>query len=429
MLRIAHNISALNTYNQLNRNSRASSKTMEKLSSGLRINRAADDAAGLAISQKMRAQIRGLAQAERNIQDGISLIQTAESGLGDIQSNIQRMNELVLQAANGTLTSSDRQQIQKEIEQIKQSIDSIANNTTFNGIHLLNVSDAPPTGYSVVNLANAASITIFEKSGSHTYEATFSIADLVGGVNWATPATPPVSPEPYQFSVDLENNTFTTRAETGGYGNNITAVRVNGLQGYEETEVYATKLISYSGTPWDDHPPENILGDDLSDWPNFEDYGDVWTEITVQFEANIDPDTYPVPDPSSNEVILQVGPNSGDTFTVELTDARTTALGLADVAVDPPSKALEALDNIQNAINTVSSERAKFGADQNALEHIHKNVSNYGENLSAAESRIADADMAKEVMHLTRNQILTQASQAMLAQANASLQHVLSLLP
>jgi len=136
---IAHNLSALNSLNRLNQNNKATSSTLEKLSSGYRINKAADDAAGLAISEKMRAQIRGLEKAQQNIQDGISLIQTAEGGLASIHNpNLVRLRELAIQAANDTLTDADRKLIQKEVEQIKQGIDEIANNTEFNGIKLLN---------------------------------------------------------------------------------------------------------------------------------------------------------------------------------------------------------------------------------------------------------------------------------------------------
>ena len=428
-MRIQHNLSAINSLNKLNRNYRKTATSIEKLSSGLRINKTADDAAGLSISQRMRARIRGLEQAERNIQDGISLVQTAESGLAEIQNpNLQRLRELALQAANGTLTSDDRLRIQEEIDQIKNTINDIANNTHFNGIHLLNVSDTPPSGLTVVNLANAVSITIFEQSGINTiYEETFSIADLVNGVYWSTPAPPPQSSEPYHFSVDLGTNTFKTRAETWGFGNNITAVRVNGLTGYLETEVYATKLVSYSGTPYVGVPPENILGNDLSDSPNFSDGGGVWTEIVVQFEATIDPNSTTLPN-QSVDVILQVGPDASDTYKIKLTDARTTALGIDDIAVDPPEKAIEAIGKIDDAINKVSAERSKFGSYQNALEHIHNNASNYRVNLAAAESRITDADMAKEMMELTKSQILSQASQAMLAQAIHTPETVITLL-
>lgn len=159
-MRIAHNISALNTLNKLNKNNKSIGTSLEKLSSGLFINKAADDAAGLAISEKMRAQIRGLAQAGRNIQDGISLIQTAEGALGIIQDpNLLRLRELAVQASNGTLTDSDRSHIQKEVQQIKQGINEIANNTNFNGINLLNASSSNSGTYTIYTGENISSLT------------------------------------------------------------------------------------------------------------------------------------------------------------------------------------------------------------------------------------------------------------------------------
>lgn len=184
-MRIAHNISALNTLNRLNKNNRSIGNSLEKLSSGLRINRAADDAAGLAISEKMRAQIRGLEQAERNIQDGISLIQTAEGGLTEITDNLQRARELAVQAVNDTLTDEDRYMIQKEIMQLKQEIDDIANLTQFNGINLLNVENSNLTtvSFSTYIGDNISSLTRSTLIGNSDNIHTASGINIISGVN------------------------------------------------------------------------------------------------------------------------------------------------------------------------------------------------------------------------------------------------------
>jgi flagellin len=280
-MRINHNISAMNTHRQLSTNNNAASKSMEKLSSGYRINRASDDAAGLAISEKMRNQIRGLDQASSNSQDAISLIQTAEGALNETHSMLQRMAELTTQAANETLTTSDTAKIQKEITQLTDQITAIADQTKFNTKNILNT--------------------------------TSSLTFQVGANQGET------------ISLDLVNATSSSLG------------------------VSATQLS------------------DLS------------------------------------------------------TVSATTGGSLNSVAAANLTK-------IQDAINTVSENRSNFGAVQNRLEHTINNLGTTAENLQAAESRIRDVDMAKEMMSMTKNNILTQAAQAMLAQANQQPQGVLQLL-
>lgn len=428
---IQHNLSELNSSNKLNKNNKATSVAIRKLSSGLRINQVADDSAGLAISEKMRSQIRGLGKAQQNIQDGISLIQTAEGGLDSIQDpNLMRLKELAIQAANDTLTDADREHIQKEIIQIKQGINAIANNTEFNGIKLLNgaktgtktitmTKDIIVPGYyetapSVVDLSKATSITIFELSnpGNSIYEKTFNISDLVGGQHWE-PVTG--SKEEYIFSADLANNTFTTTALKNGYsfsGNTVTGVRIYGLNGYEDAEVWASAIVSHSaGTVIEDL--NKILGSNLSDFPLFSWGTPHDTFITVEFHSkkyipeSITTITETTTIDVSEPLILQTGANQGDTFEVELVDA---------------------LAKIDAAIAKVSAMRSKFGTYQNGLEHIYNNSTNYAINLAAAESRIRDADIAKESMGMVKSQILTQASQVMLNYAQQQPQKVLDLL-
>lgn len=269
-MRINHNISALNTYRQLSTNNVQTGKSLEKLSSGLRINRAGDDAAGLAISEKMRGQIRGLEMASKNAQDGISLIQTAEGALNETHSILQRMRELSVQSANDTNTDADRAELQKEVSALSTEIDRISTDTEFNTQKLLNGS-------------------------------------------------------------------------------------------------FSSKLI-------------------------------------------------------------QIGANTGQTLTITVSTMGASALGIDALTVSSQSGANSAIALLDSAIASVSSERSSLGAIQNRLEHTINNLGTSAENLTAAESRIRDVDMAKEMMEFTKNNILSQAAQAMLAQANQQPQGVLQLL-
>ncbi len=275
IMRIQHNINALNSLRQLGTNNSATGKNIEKLSSGFRINRAGDDAAGLAISEKMRGQIRGLEQAQQNANDGISLIQTAEGGLNETHAILQRMRELAVQSANGTYQDSvDRENLQKEVSALSSEIDRISSATHFNKIQLLDGSMAT-------------------------------------------------------------------------------------------------------------------------------------TNLKFQIGAN---------------------GNSDQTVTLSVADMSSSGLGLKDITVAGQDSANAAIATIDKAINDVSGTRADLGALQNRLEHTVNNLGVTSENLTAAESRIRDVDMAKEMMQYTKNNILTQAAQAMLAQANQQPQGVLQLL-
>jgi len=303
---INHNIAALNTYRQLSVNNSTTQKSLEKLSSGLRINRAGDDAAGLAISEKMRGQVRGLDQATRNAQDGISLIQTAEGALNETHSILQRMRELVDQAGTETNGTDDRANIQKEIDQLSKEIDRISTDTEFNKKTLL--------------------------------DGSFSDKEL-------------------SFQIGANAKQFIGL----NIGNmDATSLTVNAIKVTDPTQQQKT---DGEGNP-----------------------------------VHVDPD-----DPDSDIVM-------------ETVDNMTA------------SQISEQLDTIDAAINKVSEQRANLGAVQNRLEHTINNLGTSSENLTAAESRIRDVDMAKEMMTFTKNNILQQAATAMLAQANAQPQTVLQLL-
>ena len=323
---INNNIPALNTYRQLGINQNAMQKSMEKLSSGLRINRAGDDAAGLAISEKMRAQIKGLDQASRNAADGISMIQTAEGALQETHSILQRMRELATQAANDTNVDVDRNEIQKEINELTSEINRIANTTEFNTREMLNGDTTD--GFS----------------------ATFQVGANQG----------------QSMTISIHNMGAEALGLTGtasGDADNLTAH----AQGSSV---------------------KNLLGD--TDYTNVS--GAVYT------------------------VTAEVSKEDGTTDKV------------AALSVHDHASASGAIKAINDAIETVSAQRSNLGAFQNRLEHTISNLDNSSENLSAAESRIRDVDMAKEMMEMTRANILSQASQSMLAQANQQPQSVLQLL-
>ncbi|MEK4875944.1 flagellin [Bacillus sp. FSL W8-0102] len=450
---INHNIAALNTLNRLNVASNAQSKSMEKLSSGLRINRAGDDAAGLAISEKMRAQIRGLDQASRNAQDGISLIQTAEGALNETHSILQRMRELAVQAANDTNTSDDRSEIQKEINQLTEEINRIGNNTEFNTKKLIN-GDARGAGRSGAVQESVK----FDLSGITT-GATGNTVLTIGGTD---------------YTIVYDNTT-----------NNNDDGSADGVDASTRTITIATN----SSDP-------NELGDRLkaafekmrgidpslsiSEF-NFISDGNEGITITarvggaydgqagdgqIKFKRGINPVTTQLAQGSNGtngSLTFQVGANNDQQIVLSINDMRAVALGIASTSpggdadagagnavftsgednqitkdvtagteyaldVSSAAKATDAVKVIDEAIKKVSSERSKLGSYQNRLEHTINNLSTSSENLTAAESRIRDVDMAKEMMEQTKASILAQAAQAMLAQANQQPQGVLQLL-
>lgn len=423
-MRINHNISAINTYRNQLQNTKTVENSINKLSSGLKINQAADDSAGLAISEKMRAQIRGLERAEQNIQDGISLIQTAEAGLAEIANpNLIRLRELAIQAANDTLTNTDRAMIQKEVEQIKNGIDDIANNTKFNDIFLLNVPDIGEIE-EIENIASTEKIVTVKKGErvvagyveipNPPNPSTFEITAFFGtpsGASW--PDMNIVSPngEKFGFNEALLNgssyqedtqNTSSTKAIYSGYGATDETFKF-------ENPISGKWIIEIRHDGGDSSSTFSLKS-------NYLIHGGDSTTTTTDIHKK---------DPN---LTLQVGANTGNTFLIDLTDARTKALGINEISVETRLKADEAIELIDKAIQLVSSERTKYGAYQNSLEHVGANVKNYIENLVSAESRIRDLDVAQEITKLTNNQTILQSAQAMMAQANQISQGILQLL-
>jgi len=375
-MRINHNIAALNTYRQLGSANQAQQGSMEKLSSGLRINRAGDDAAGLAISEKMRGQIRGLDMASKNAQDGISLIQTAEGALNETHSILQRMRELAVQSANDTNTDTDRGELQKEMDQLVEEIDRIANTTEFNTKKLLN---GDLSGVREV----AQSATFNEVSDSAVFTAISGAATISND-------------KTYNIEISSAN-------ASGVYTVSYT----------DETGASNTATVSSSGGAV-------TIGDASITFGTLST-GSIGAEATFTTRAKVEVR-------ADNSLTYQIGANSSQTMKVSIEDMSSTALKVNGIDVSSSQAAGASISAINKAIEDVSAERSKLGAFQNRLDHTINNLGTASENLTAAESRIRDVDMAKEMMAQTKNSILSQASQAMLAQANQLPQGVLQLL-
>ncbi|WP_062237773.1 flagellin [Fictibacillus sp. FJAT-27399] len=390
-MQINHNIAALNTYNRLNAASNAQSKSMEKLSSGLRINRAGDDAAGLAISEKMRGQIRGLDQASRNAQDGISLIQTAEGALNETHDILQRMRELAVQSTNDTNTADDRGEIQKEVTQLKEEIDRIANNTEFNTQKLLN-------GDLSAKQFKDDSATVTSKTGD--FGVTVSTTGIGNGNagDGIVTANDTFVVKFTEYDATNDQYKYTITSEATGSTTNGAAPLSNA----------AAQSITVGG------------GVDVSLDASKVKVGDSFTLVTRKEEN--------AAGGASGEMTFQIGSNSNQTLNVGIESMKTADLHINNVNVSSAEQATAAISSLDDAIKNVSAERSKLGAYQNRLDHTINNLGTSSENLTAAESRVRDVDMAKEMMNQTKNSILSQAAQAMLAQANQQPQGVLQLL-
>ncbi|WJH37331.1 flagellin [Paenibacillus sp. CC-CFT747] len=403
-MRINHNIASLNTYRQLSSNTAATNKSIEKLSSGLRINRAGDDAAGLAISEKMRGQIRGLDMAGKNAQDSISLIQTAEGALNETHSILQRMRELSVQSSNDTNTDSDRKELQAEVKQLVTELDRIGNTTEFNTKKLLDGSAKGVTekveGTASVN--NNSGVTIAQSAIDALNDAAkddTAGAETTSQVNGAYMLV--------RVSDDGDNSTFTS-AE----------FKVIGPDGQDSTDITVTSDTELTfGTNIFENTAQTLAVSSLDGGMKV---GESMTFVFGKHEA--------ASSDLAGSIMTQIGANAGQTAFISIGDMRADALGVKDLDISSKFGAATAIETVNNALQKVSSQRSSLGAMQNRLEHTINNLGAASENLTAAESRIRDVDMAKEMMEQTKNNILAQASQAMLAQANQQPQGVLQLL-
>ena len=410
---INHNMNALNAHRNMGVNNTAAGKSMEKLSSGLRINRAGDDAAGLAISEKMRGQIRGLEQSSRNASDGISMIQTAEGALNETTNILQRMRELAVQSANDTNTSDDREQLQKEMTQLGEEIDRIANNTEFNTKKLLNgnmgSAQTATTGV-VVNKGNLHATTVTATKLTELKDAnnnSLGIAENdVITATWSVNGTQQTATLTVNNTTDkmeklLEqikaNSTANTATIVGGEIN----LTSEGTGSDKQINGFSIEVKSASGDR------KEAASNALSSFA----IGTQAADARTNGSAN-----------------LQIGANSNQKLNLSIGDMRATSLGVKNLQVKNQSQANTAIKVIDEATKKVSSERANLGAAQNRLEYTISNLDNTAENLTSAESTLRDVDMAKEMMEYSKNNILNQATQAMISQANQQPQNVLQLL-
>ncbi len=527
---VQHNLNAINANNKMNINVSGTKKATEKLSSGYQINRAGDNAAGLAISEKMRSQIRGLSQATKNANDGISLIQTAEGGLNETHSILQRMRELAVQSANGTYQdNTDREAIQLEVDALKSEIDRIASSTEYNGMKLLdgslggskavtefgakygvvvttstdlegsiltsNVAGAKVTialsatkgGEAatwaadgkelVLNLvenetysqddidkliANAdsrkadgivADLSLKLKNGVMSATTAKSTDETVAGVRASAAAndipadllTSAISGFGDQIAITSNSygadtrkisivtdaqagkeNVTTTKADTAGAKNGEFVIHLSTGKEYTERDIQdllKAEGLDYSIAITDKNAPDgdvsvkfDVKTDDATKY-----------QFTMANGAGIGKEEVAT---TGKGLTFQIGANGVEDqrVTLNVNDMSSTAIGVANADVSTQDAANKAIDMVDSAVKTVSMQRAGLGALQNRLEYTVNNLTTTNENLTAAESQIRDTDMATEMINYTKNNILQQASQAMLAQANQQPQAILQLL-
>ena len=520
---VQHNMSAMNANRMLSGVSSAQSKSTEKLSSGYRINRAADDAAGLSISEKMRGQIRGLNQASTNAQDGISLIQTAEGALNESHSILQRMRELSVQAANGTETDDDREAVQNEIEQLQSELTRISDTTEFNTMKLLDGSqsgskvqasvsksaaDALDTvdpakekntatinstvakdkeiSYSVTTLdkngnAKTTSITLIAKGAGAKFQDKDGNEygdDLVGATSTADETAKALADALSQtdlgktYNITAGTGKIEFEAKEGGETAQValTSVSIDGaaattaattrnttgadayptldtskIKAYDGAGNIEDNIFTVNGEKFAFVTDSTLLGDDYKDvnyvktataTPTADESDTMAALIKAKTGINAAAgntttiNLKPSSTATGKGIELQIGANEGQTMSFTLDDMSADALGVGVGKVDLSTQesAKTATTTIDAAIKKVSKARGQMGAVQNRLEHTINNLDTASENLQTAESRIRDTDMAEEMVNYSKNSILAQAGQSMLAQDNQANQGVLTLI-
>lgn len=492
---VQHNLTAMNSNRMLGITSKKQAKSTEKLSSGYKINRAADDAAGLAISEKMRKQIRGLAQASANAQDGISAVQTAEGALTEVHDMLQRMNELAVKSANGTNSQGDRDAIQQEIDQLTTEIDRVAETTKFNETYLLkgDKNVAKGSTYSYLNFQEAQDAdATFQKDSVTEMELAFTAetasAENMDDVNALMKAVrdsgvsitgiagikPDGSADDPKYAMSLNGEagqkfSITTTATHATNGYTFTVYNTQGVtlgtfvaKGYNKTATGSTEYTdtvnfnatNITGSKFDgsaasyyDKDGNRIADNELENYFTTAYTGKSSVTGTINSIADA-PKVYDavgnLTTLNAKEVIsvrdkmgtlsvaLHVGADatSNNQITLNLDAMTAKGLGISGLKMDgvDSSNATAAIEKIKAAITKVSAQRADLGAIQNRLEHTISNLDNIVENTTSAESAIRDTDMASEMVQYSNGNILAQAGQSMLAQANQANQGVLSLL-
>ena len=395
---VQHNLTAMNSNRMLGLTTASQAKSTEKLSSGYKINRAADDAAGLSISEKMRKQIRGLTQASLNAQDGISAVQTAEGALTEVHDMLQRMNELAVKASNGTMSKDDREYVQNEVDQLVTEIDRVAETTKFNETYLLKGDDTKP----------AVTENVFKKFDVSTLNSVISDTSKISESNDFDSMTG-------KFTLK-----FTSGLAVGGTWNGkriVDDAATNTTK--EEIKLADAKKAELDALNAAITNSKQVTGTATADGAAFGMTSAATMKQSYTYAAAID-------------VSLHVGADSTANNRINLSIDSMSASGLhvtgLKVSGSDASNATAAINTIADSIQKVSTQRSALGAVQNRLEHTINNLDNVVENTTSAESQIRDTDMATEMVKYSNNNILAQAGQAMLAQANQSNQGVLSLL-
>ena len=478
---VQHNMTAMNANRMLGLTTSKQAKSTERLSSGYRINRAADDAAGLSISEKMRKQIRGLDQASTNAEDGISCVQTAEGALNEVQDMLQRMNELAVQAANGTNSENDRSYIQAEIDQLTTEIDRVAETTKFNETYLLKGDGVGGKYVDLGTIEHGTKIALVEQQqgvvAGETYRSDrnveFTVADdtvfgedadetvVIAGVAYdlkeysdiddlaaAISNNKDVNSVELKYTKDMEatetsaNFTLTEKNKTTTVAGDVT-FKVSSTYTGDSTDETITIGVGGAGTMTIDF----TLATKVTDEGTFE-YDEATTINNIKAALKTAGYSYTETDGvftvktastmtvnaatviSDLNFNLHVGADgtSSNKINVNIEAMSADGLGISGLKVTSEKNATDAIDIIADALQQVSRQRSDLGAIQNRLEHTINNLDNVVENTTAAESRIRDTDMAQAMVEYSNLNILAQAGQSMLAQANQSNQGVLSLL-
>ena len=489
---VQHNLTAMNSNRMLGINTKTQAKSTEKLSSGYKINRAADDAAGLSISEKMRKQIRGLTQASSNAQDGISTVQTAEGALGEVQDMLQRMNELAVKSANGTQSENDRSYIQNEIDQLTTEIDRVAETTKFNETYLLKGDRFATKEYSYayaqytadqaasVTMPTNADATAKVKIGGVDFDANASSADQNAVANaiknsgltvkvtkhWdataakATDNTFSVSlngdaaskykvaavkDDPTKFDITTSDGTKVATVTVTDDGSDKATQASDDGKSVSSAAINATAVTGATkngeAAKYYDKDGNGISANALNSYFQTAADGTITAKgdaPTVYDAVGLATTLDPAQVTSTQDITgalklsLHVGADAtvNNQITLSIDSMSAKGLGVNGLKVDGANdkNALSAIETIKEAIQKVSTQRSTLGAVQNRLEHTINNLDNVVENTTSAESQIRDTDMATEMVKYSNNNILSQAGQAMLAQANQSNQGVLSLL-
>ena len=430
---VQHNMQAANANRMLNVTTGAQSKSTEKLSSGYKINRAADDAAGLSISEKMRKQIKGLDRASTNAQDGVSCVQTAEGALTEVHSMLQRMNELAVQSANGTNSETDRKAIQDEVDQLSKEIDRVSETTKFNETYLLKGDN----GSNGNTKAFAAGDTIGTVDGV-TVKAKGTTAATLSDNGDIKIGTVQLVSSNADITIEKPDDANSKSANVTKVVSDGTNVTVTLKDGKEETDTVTNIKNKYEidGTK----KGTAIISKELKAETNNAEISGTYTgnldKLAVGADVNAklaigSAGTSALSSDTKALILnLHVGADSESTnkISIAIDSMSAKGIGVNGLDVSTEAGATNSIDTIKDAIQKVSSQRSSLGAVQNRLEHTINNLDNVVENTTSAESRIRDTDMAKEMVNYSKNNILAQAGQSMLAQANQSNQGVLSLL-